>query len=226
MEPPATTSDAYTGRVYSNQGLEPLVEMVGDGSLRILDVGCGDGTNLELLGNLGHSVCGLTISLAEAESCRGRGMSAVVADATANSLPFSTGSFDALIFSHVLEHVPFPAALLERARDLLTPQGAIYAALPNVLYYRQRLDFARGKFRYADFGILDRTHLRFFDLASARQLFEDAGFRVVEERFDGGAPSFGLRRALPSGWGRVDAAAVRRFPGLFGYQFMFKAVPA
>jgi hypothetical protein len=36
----------------------------------------------------------------------------------------------------------------------------------------------RGRFRYLDSGILDRTHLRFFTRESIFELFSAAGFRV------------------------------------------------
>jgi hypothetical protein len=39
-------------------------------------------------------------------------------------------------------------------------------------------DLARGRFDYRDAGVLDRTHLRFFTAATARELIEQAGFRV------------------------------------------------
>jgi hypothetical protein len=43
-----------------------------------------------------------------------------------------------------------------------------------------------GRFEYQGWGILDRTHLRFFTLDSAFKLFEDAGLEVLNVE----APTF------------------------------------
>lgn len=217
-------SDTYAGRVYKNEGLTQLVDMVESECVSILDLGCGAGSNLALLADRGHEVVGLTISSAEAEACAGRGLRVVVADLV-DELPFADSSFDGVVMSHVLEHIAEPAMLLRRARALLRPNGRVFAAIPNVLYYKQRFEFLRGHFEYADSGLLDRTHLRFFDFDSALALISEAGFEVVDTAVDGGVPSLGLRRRLPGFWGRLDTAGLGRFPGLFGYQFVIEARP-
>lgn len=38
--------------------------------------------------------------------------------------------------------------------------------------------FLRGRWHYTDQGILDRTHLRFFDEQGARALFDNTGLTV------------------------------------------------
>src|SRR4051794_16311643 len=51
---------------------------------------------------------------------------------------------------------------------------------PNVANYAVRLNLLKDEFRYQDFGIYDRTHLRFFTRASVAELIEGAGLRAVE----------------------------------------------
>jgi hypothetical protein len=43
------------------------------------------------------------------------------------------------------------------------------------------MEVLRGRFPYADSGIFDRTHLRFFTRATLHDLVRDAGFEVVAE---------------------------------------------
>ena len=54
-----------------------------------------------------------------------------------------------------------------------------------------------GRFDYADTGVMDRTHMRWFTLATARELFAECGLR--EERFSGAAG-----RPTPPFWSGAD----------------------
>jgi len=46
-----------------------------------------------------------------------------------------------------------------------------------------RLNLLLGNFDYADRGIMDRTHVRFYTRKTARQMLESNGYRVVSEHF-------------------------------------------
>lgn len=192
---------------------------------RILDIGTGTGSNLELLASLGHEVTGMTISREEAGLCRRRGFRVVVADAARPLLPFGDRSFDGILLSHILEHLGEPANLLTAIRPVIDEGGAIYVALPNAVFYKQRWEFLRGRFQYSETGIMDRTHLRFFDVKSARSLIENAGYKIMDEQVFGAVPSLGLRRRAPSVWSKLDEAGLARFPGLFAFHLMYKASP-
>ena len=87
--------------------------------------------------------------------------------------------FDCIIFNDVLEHVVDPWSMLARAADHLTRDGTVVASIPNVRFIGvvRNLVF-RGLWNYADWGVLDRTHLRFFTRASIETLFADAGFTI------------------------------------------------
>ncbi len=91
-----------------------------------------------------------------------------------------------------------------------------------------RLSLLFGRFRYAERGILDRTHLRFYTRQTGQALLEGAGFRVRGVRptampYELALPALarppwaGLVRAFASG-------SARLLPRLFGYQFVFEAV--
>lgn len=212
-----------TQRTYENAALAGLMKMVDPRHKRILDVGSGAGANMKKLSESGHDLFGLTLSAGEAELCAIQGFPVVIADIAASHLPFADRTFDGVVLCHVLEHLANPVQVLESLRGLLRPEGAIYVALPNVLYYKQRWEFMAGRFRYTDTGIMDRTHLRFFDIESARALLADAGFRIVHEKVEGGVPTLGMRSSAPKFWRKIDDVSLRYFPGLFSYHVMFKA---
>jgi 2-polyprenyl-3-methyl-5-hydroxy-6-metoxy-1,4-benzoquinol methylase len=87
--------------------------------------------------------------------------------------------FDVVVCADVLEHLAQPETLLARIHDWLKPGGALLVSLPNIANVSIRTALLFGHFRYTDRGILDRTHLSFYTLSSARQLLEGAGLRVV-----------------------------------------------
>lgn len=87
-------------------------------------------------------------------------------------------NLDAVLCLDILEHLKNPEAVVAKLRNALRTNGYIIASLPNIGNYRVVLPLLFGRWQYTDWGILDRTHLRFFDRASAIGLFENAGFQV------------------------------------------------
>ena len=55
-------------------------------------------------------------------------------------------------------------------------------SVPNVAHLWVRLSLLLGRFDYADRGILDRTHLRFFTRRTFLAMLTEAGLAVVERR--------------------------------------------
>ena len=67
---------------------------------------------------------------------------------------------------------------------------------------------------------MDRTHLRFFDFATARQLVENAGLEVVRHFGLGFFPMGPFREWTPTFSERVDAWVSRMWPGLFAFHLV------
>ena len=186
-------------------------------------MGCGSGTlGRKIKEKMDCRVVGLTYSEAEAALAAPHLDEVLVCDLNSFEPPESE-RFDCIICSHVLEHLFQPAEALKRLRRALSPDGTLIVALPNVLYWRQRLEFLRGSFKYTDGGLMDRTHYRFFDWSAAQELLTESGYRVVEAVADGGFP---LSRLLSrAGGASVNRAALKISPGLFGFQFVFVCRP-
>lgn len=203
---------------------ESVLSLIPASAVRILDVGCGTGALGErLLRDPGRYVAGITYSEQEATAAASRLSQVTCADL--NNLEFSAfGKFDCVILSHILEHLYSPSTLLERIKCILEPESVIVVALPNVVWWRQRLQFLMGRWRYQNWGILDRTHFRFFDRRSSEQLLEESGYEVLRRRFDGPFPLIRPVRRLMGPWAdKIDHFTSARAPGFFAFQFAYVA---
>lgn len=183
----------------------------------VLDIGCGSGILGEALQQKKHCLVDGVDHDAEAIAiAKGRLHEARTIDLEHPgwSDQLALGAYEAIIFGDVLEHTRDPEAILREARRLLVPNGRVIVSLPNVTYIMVRLRMMFGIFNYADSGILDRTHLRFFTRKSARELLARAGYRMVAERF----ASF----VLPWGW-PMPRWVMRLMPGLWAAGFVFAA---
>lgn len=150
-------------------------------SNKVLDIGCGNGSTLMWLKELGKCAwtSGIEIDPGAAEKARKNIDALYSANIETMDLPFEEASLDLILCLDVLEHLIDPWSATRRIQKLLRPGGALIISVPNVRCKRVLLPLLfKGKWEYADQGILDRTHLRFFVRDSAIALVEDAGLRV------------------------------------------------
>lgn len=170
-----------------------------------LDVGCGrGGFGLTLRRVLGPQarIVGVEAVPENATAARvDHGFDEIVEGYFPEALEGRDETFDLVTFTDVLEHMVDPWEALAKTRRMLTDDGRVYAAIPNIAWAPVLLQLARGRWEYADEGILDRTHLRFFTRSSMIRLFEESGY-VVDE-------IIGMNDIYSSTWVN-DPRAIRR----------------
>jgi SAM-dependent methyltransferase len=92
---------ALESRDYSADWICKRIAAFGNERLRILEIGCSDGSRLRYLSSkAGHDVTGIDPSEAAIEQATRQGVKAFTG--TADALPFAAGSFDVLIFGFCL----------------------------------------------------------------------------------------------------------------------------
>jgi len=195
-----------------------VFDRIPEGVHNLLDLGCGDGTLGRALKQQ-RQCCVVGVTHSEAEAAHARQVLDHVEVADLDRFdPGLLGQFDCIVCSHLLEHLQAPQRLLTLLRPCLTRGGTLLIALPNALFWRQRIEFIRGRFRYTDGGLMDRTHLRFFDWDTGQDLAQAGGFKVRERVAEGGLPLSRLLGRAPAR--ALDRWAISTFPGLFGFQFV------
>lgn len=100
-------------------------------------------------------------------------------DIETEELPYGGGTFDCIILGNVLEHMKEPSKILIKLKKYLSDNGFLIYSVPSIVNWHSRMTIFFGKFEYADSGVFDRTHLRFYNLNSARKLAQDAGYRII-----------------------------------------------
>jgi 2-polyprenyl-3-methyl-5-hydroxy-6-metoxy-1,4-benzoquinol methylase len=157
-----------------------ILGRLGEGrGRRALDVGAADGFLAELLTRQGWQVTALERDPAQAAKARGRCHEVIVADLDSAILHLE-GVFDAIVYGDVLEHLSDPLPVLVTLNRSLAPGGRVIVSVPNVAHLWVRLSLLLGRWEYADRGILDRTHVRFFTRRSFVRFLGDAGLAIEE----------------------------------------------
>lgn len=203
--------------LFKKSSHEYIVDMI-DYNSKVLDVGCDRGQIAKLLMERKNcKVVGVEIDL---EKCKDLNFEIVVGDIEDKDILNNIKEkFDVIIFGDTLEHLKNPDLVLKKVRNYLNPASKIIVSLPNVAYWRNRRDLLFGRFNYTDYGILDRTHLRFFTFDSAIEMFNKCGYLVSKVRYTSGNFSKkGLRK-------RFSSVMIILFPRVFAYQFVFELTP-
>lgn len=96
---------------------------------QLLEIGCGSGEALKSMAEKGWAVTGLDFDEGAVHNARSKGLNVFHGELAQQQ--FSDNRFDAVVMSHVIEHVPDPAALLRECRRILKPGGTLVALTPN-----------------------------------------------------------------------------------------------
>lgn len=99
--------------------------------LRLLDVGCGEGTIASEIQNRGFDVHGVDFSTVAVKKARDRGVNTIEHDIDKGPIPFEDNFFDVIWASDVIEHVFDPIFLLSEINRMLKKGGIFILSVPN-----------------------------------------------------------------------------------------------
>jgi SAM-dependent methyltransferase len=173
-----TLEDYFSGKLAGSrswrgelQKVRLLEKYAGPG--RILDVGCGDGKFLWALDADRWDRTGVEASADTVATVQNRMPSLQLVAGNIYSEKLEVEGYDAITFWHVLEHLPQPRKVLQRASELLVPGGWLFLSLPNLESMQARL----FRQHWYPFGDVPR-HLYHFSRRSIDELLAEVPLEV------------------------------------------------
>ncbi len=146
-----------------------FAETLTQGS-RVLEIGCSDGTLLQLLRDAGFAVAGFEPATGPANTAREKGLS--VANEFFNAESASRSGFetaDLVIVRHVLEHIDEFPAIFAGIDQLAHPKTNLVIEVPDLTSTVERSIFSN----------IYHIHACYFDVATMSDLLERYGWQTV-----------------------------------------------
>ncbi len=180
---------------YYHQSREEIIKLIPPWAKFILDVGCASGMLGKALKKKNPSlrVWGIEINKEIAKEAEKNSDRVFVTDVEKADTVFDEPViFDCIIFADVLEHLRDPWSVLKRFHRYLSRNGRIVCSIPNIRHYKIIKEIVRDRWLYRDEGILDVEHLRFFSLATIKNLFAVSGYDI--ERIERNKKASGIMK--------------------------------
>lgn len=166
---------------YYAQAREDIQPFIPSASKKILDIGCAEGVLGSVLKKkFSSEVWGMEMVPEAAAQAATRLDRVIVGNVCEQLDLIPDRHFDCILMNDVLEHLVHPEKLLQSVKAKLSPQGVVVASIPNIRYFFVLWDLVmRKNWNYADSGVLDRTHLRFFTEKSIKKFFLEHHYAIL-----------------------------------------------
>ena len=159
----------FTQKHYTKRRIKIICSAIKDrDGKRLLDIGCGDGSFLRAMKNLGWDVAGIEIN-PKLELMEG-----IILKENIEELS-DCEPFDCITMWHSLEHMQNINLMLNQINSLLNPSGKLIIAVPN------NNSFQSNIFKSKWFHLDVPRHLYHFDSSSLQYCLKANGF-VVEQQ--------------------------------------------
>jgi 2-polyprenyl-3-methyl-5-hydroxy-6-metoxy-1,4-benzoquinol methylase len=228
METQTRHTYEYTVDLNSRTAPTFVAELTGSHK-RVLEIGCGPGSITRILALQGQcQVTGIELDTSAIEKAAPYCEQIFQADLNAPewlSLVEAMNPFDVVVAADVLEHLYDPWVTLKRMATLIGPEGYLVISLPHVGHAAVVSCLLNSDFEYRDWGLLDRTHIRFFGLRNIENLFAQAGLKIIDVRYVTKTPE---ETEFATSWGQLAGTLQkvlkdREYANI--YQVVVKAVP-
>ncbi len=220
-------SQDYSYTVHSNSSATKVARLVGSGK-RVLELGSGPGMITRLLASQQCRVTALEMDATAIAAVAPYCEAVHPCDLNEPTWPACLADvekFEVIVAGDVLEHLLDPWSTVQRLTPLLAEGGHVVISLPHAGHNAIIACLLASDFAYQPWGLLDRTHIRFFGMHNIQALCEGAGLKITEVDYVVKPPEqteFARRwHQLPSTTRQVLEA--NRFGSV--YQVVVKAVP-
>ncbi|MGQ7888087.1 class I SAM-dependent methyltransferase [Paenibacillus sp. WC2504] len=150
-----------------------LLDMFFNKKGKLLEVGSGTGEFLWLARETGWQVQGLEPSADACEYAKERYGLELRNEIWDSSLFEKEEKFDAIVFWHVLEHIPSPISFMKQVHSLLAPGGRVLFSVPNQHSLTNVLQGASSPL------FIEEDHLIHYAKKHIEQLTALGGFEII-----------------------------------------------
>lgn len=167
-----------------NSAWYKILHLIPPGS-KVLDVGCSSGNfGQALIQKRRCSVDGIELNPADAKLAAEKLRKVWALDIERDDLAeLAKNKYDVINFGEVIEHLVRPIETLLRVKPLLKSRGMISFSIPNMAHISVRLALLQGNFEYTETGLLDKTHLHFYDQREVQRVLNEAGYEITDLEF-------------------------------------------
>ena len=177
--------------------LKPLMEMISASAkrvegerVRILDIGCGNGSLSNLIAQQGYEVVGVEESESGIKIAQQSYPDCKFIAASIYDFPYQQleNSFDIIISTEVIEHLPYPRELAKVAKRCLKDNGTVILTTPYHGYFKNLVLAITGKLDNHFTVLWDGGHIKFFSVKTLSTLLLEQGFADLQFKFAGRYP--------------------------------------
>jgi methionine biosynthesis protein MetW len=210
FEPSSNVAERYSFSNSPHSSMQKIARFIPKHS-KVLDVACCTGYLAQIIKEKDCEVVGIELDEDAANKAKNFCKDVIIADVECiEDLPFPKEYFDVIVYADILEHLRRPDLVLKKLKPYLNRNGFCIISLPNVARIEIRLNLLLGKFNYAEIGVMDKTHLRFFTFESAKKFIIAEGYQIKKVEYTSAASRNRLLKLMPK---------------LFSYQFVFLLTP-
>ncbi len=184
------------------------------GAVAVLDVACGGGYFLQELGRCYGpyaKLTGIDLSNEALLIARKEYPAADYRLSPAETVPFASGSFDAVTCLGSLEHFLNIEQALAEIKRVLRSGGMFLAMVPNIMWYRDILSVLFTKKRKSR----NQTHELFASYGEWKEMLEQNGFEVIQSLKYNGISRASWKQCLKD----------MLIPERFSYHFIYLCKP-
>lgn len=176
-----------------NYLITPLLTMLpppSEREIKILDLGCGNGSFSNFLTKLGYTVLGIEESSAGIAIAQQNYPDCEFRQGSIYDLsdPELKHSFDAVISVEVIEHLSNPRALVTAAKYCLKPGGKFIITTPYHGYLKNLALAVSGKMDAHFTALWDGGHIKFFSVPTLTQLLKTENCTDIQFKYAGRIP--------------------------------------
>lgn len=159
-------------------------------TIRVLDLGCGNGSLSHAIAQQGYEVVGIEESEQGFTQAYSSFPDCHFIQASIYDLPYAElhNSFDIVISVEVIEHLFYPRELVKAAKQCLKPEGRLIITTPYHGYFKNLVLAISGRMDEHFHVLWDGGHIKFFSVKTLTNLLKTEGYADIHFNFAGRLP--------------------------------------